>query len=69
MATQTITTTVCDMPHQPDVEGTPIWFTLKGVGSFEIDLCGDCTAKFFVPLVKESRRVKKDAAPRSHHKK
>jgi hypothetical protein len=66
MATQTRVTTVCDMPHDPDVEGTPITFALEGVGEFAIDLCGDCTARFFVPIIKESRRVKK---ARSHKKK
>ena len=60
MATQTIVTTVCDMPHSvSDTEEGVATFELysKSAGRYEVDLCRGCAAKIFAPAVKNGRKV------------
>lgn len=60
MATRTIVTMVCDMPHPvSDTEEGVATFELysRASGRYEVDLCRGCAAKIFAPAVANGRKV------------
>lgn len=58
MATETVVTRVCDMPHTRDTPAAPFELYSKASGWYEVDLCEGCAAKIFAPAVANGRRVR-----------
>jgi hypothetical protein len=59
VATRTVVTTTCDMPHQNATETPAATFELysRVAGKYEVDLCEGCAAKIFAPAVANGRKV------------
>jgi hypothetical protein len=59
MATKTIVTRVCDMPHvhAGDEPAEPYELYSKRSGRYEVDLCEVCATKIFATVVVNGRKV------------
>lgn len=57
MATQTVVTILCDMPHREPVEAETFELYSKVSGRYEVDLCVGCAGKIFAPAVANGRRL------------
>lgn len=58
MATETITTRVCDMPHTREAIAAPFQLYSKASGWYEVDLCEGCAAKIIAPAIANGRKLK-----------
>jgi hypothetical protein len=57
VATETIVTRVCDMPHREEVPASTFELYSRVTGRYEVDLCEGCAAKIFAPAVANGRKV------------
>jgi hypothetical protein len=65
MTTSTITLTICDMPHDDEVDGAMTVTVSTPDGTWDVDVCPDHGAKFLMPVITAGRQQRRARATRA----